>query len=67
MPAMLMNRPPRNPVVYRGPVAEIDIRQLPQFDFWCRILGVTRHQLASLVSAVGGNPDVVRQHLKRAA
>jgi hypothetical protein len=28
---------------------------------------VTRHQLASLVAAVGGNPEVVRQHLQRAA
>jgi hypothetical protein len=64
---MRMNRPIRIPIVYRGPVAEIDIRELQQFDLWCRTLGITRHQLASLVSTVGGNPEVVRRHLKRAA
>lgn len=64
---MLIARPIRNPIVYRGPVVDIDIRELKQFDLWCRTFGVTRHQLASVVSTVGGDPEVVRRHLKRAA
>jgi hypothetical protein len=64
---MLMNRPLRIPIVYLGPLAEIDIREPRQFDLWCRTLGLTRRQLASLVSTVGGNPEVVRRHLKRTA
>ena len=64
---MLLARPIAIPVIYRGPLVDIDIREPQQFDFWCRTFGVTRHQLASLVAAVGGNPEVVRRHLKRAA
>ena len=64
---MLLSRPIASPVVYRSPLVDIDVRQPQQFDFWCRTFGVARHQLASLVSAVGGNPEVVRWHLQRAA
>jgi hypothetical protein len=64
---MQLGRPIVTPVIYRSPLVDIDIRQPQQFDFWCRTFGVTRHQLASVVSAVGGNPEVVRRHLQRAA
>jgi hypothetical protein len=64
---MPSSRPKVCPIVYRRPLVDIDVRQPQQFDLWCRMFGVTRHQLASLVAAVGGNPEVVRQHLQRAA
>lgn len=64
---MQLGRPIATPIIYRNPFVDIDIRQPQRFDFWCRTFGVTRHQLASLVAAVGGNPEVVRRHLKRAA
>jgi hypothetical protein len=63
---MLTNRPIQSPIVYRGPAAAIDIRERQQFGFWCRIFGISHHELASLVSTVGGDPEVVLRHLKRA-
>jgi Protein of unknown function (DUF3606) len=64
---MQLGHPIATPIIYRSPVVDIDIRQQQQFDFWCRAFRVTRHQLASVVAAVGGNPEVVRRHLQRAA
>ena len=64
---MQLDRPIATPIIYRNRLVDIDIRQPQQFDFWCRTFGVTRHQLASVVAAVGGNPEVVRRHLQRAA
>ena len=64
---MQPGRPIVTPIIYRNPLVDIDIRQPQQFDFWCRTFGVTRRQLASVISAVGRNPEVVRRHLQRAA
>jgi hypothetical protein len=44
-------------------VQVIDVRRPELLDRWCRVFGVTRHELTSVVAAVGGNPDVVRRHL----
>lgn len=43
----------------------VDFRNMRRFDDWCRTLGVTRHQLISAVSVVGGDADAVRTYLKR--
>ena len=42
----------------------IDIRENDRLNRWCRDFGVTRHQLTRAVSTVGGNPDLVRRHLR---
>jgi Protein of unknown function (DUF3606) len=41
----------------------VDFRDMRRFDDWCKTLGVTRNQLLSVVSEVGGNADAVRIRL----
>jgi len=43
----------------------VDFRDMRRFDDWCRMLGVTRHQLISAVADVGEDAEAVRLHLKR--
>jgi Protein of unknown function (DUF3606) len=62
---MTSTRPVLHPITYRHVAHVIDARDTNRFDLWCRTLGVTRHVLASAVSSVGGNPDLVRRYLKQ--
>ncbi len=43
----------------------VDLSDMRRFDEWCRLLGVTRHQLAAAVSDVGEDADAVRAYFRR--
>jgi hypothetical protein len=62
---MSSTRPTVVPITHRHVPQVIDLREPDRFDLWCRTLGATRHELARAVSSVGGNPDLVRCHLKQ--
>ena len=62
---MAPTRPVPHPITYRHVPHVIDVNDTDRFDLWCRTLGTTRLELASAVSSVGGNPDLVRRHLKQ--
>jgi hypothetical protein len=46
--------------------AEIDVRESAHVRYWCRALGITRHQLFCAVSTVGDNVEHIRRFLRRA-
>jgi hypothetical protein len=50
------------PIADRHRANTIDIQQVDLLDQWCRSLGVTRQQLCTAVSTVGGNADLLRRH-----
>lgn len=43
----------------------VDFSDVRKFDAWCRILGVTRNQLAHAVGTVGNGSQAVREYFRR--
>ena len=51
---------------YAGRALEINLHVSEELKFWCRVLGVTEHQLACAMSTVGQDAGDVRRHINQA-